>query len=170
MKRKNITITLTTLIVLLTSCGTYTYQESTARYVEPARAGFITPVTADMEISENLIENSVEIEVVLKKHDILLIRQAEIQGVESPTILSWKKYALAQTLKKYKADDMVSPTFEIMPSPDKEGVIIVTVTGHTAVYKNYRKATKEDVELIQPFLEQKKDLKVSGGLILQRYK
>ena len=100
----------------------------------------------------------------------MLIRQAEIQGVESPTILSWKKYALAQTLKKYKADDMVSPTFEITPSPDKEGVIIVTVTGHTAVYKNYRKATKEDVELIQPFLEQKKDLKVSGGLILQRYK
>lgn len=170
MKKKNTTLVFTILVVMLTSCGTYTYQESTARYVEPSRAGFITPVTADMEISEALVENAVEIEVVLKKRDIMLIRQAEIQGIESPMILSWKKYALAQTLKKYKADDMVSPTFEITPSPDKEGVIIVTVIGHTAVYKNYRKATKEDVELIQPFLEQKKDLKVSGGLVLQRYK
>lgn len=158
------------LATLLCSCGTYTYQESTARFVEPSRAGFISPVVADMQVSAEKIENAVEIEVVLKSRQINSIMLAEAQGRESALVLSWKKYALAQTLKKYNADDIVSPTFTIAPSPDKAGVLIVTVTGHTAVYQNFRTATQADIDKMVPFLEQKKDITVGGGLILQRYK
>ena len=166
---RKIKLTLTALAaVVLTSCGTYTYQESTARFVEPSRAGFISPVVADMVVQENAITNEVEIFAKLKKREINQIMRAEMQGVESPLVLSWKKYALAQTLKKYKADDIVSPTFEIAPSRMKKDVLVITVTGHLATYQNYRKATQADVELMKPFLEQKNDVKIQGGLLLQR--
>lgn len=159
---------LATVAVVLCSCGTYTYQESTARYVEPSRAGFVTPVVADMEVKEAKISNEVEIFIKLKSREINQIMAAEMRGVESPLVLSWKKYALAQTLKKFKADDIVSPTFEIAPSNTKKDVLVVTVTGHPAVYKNYRTATQADVELMKPFVEQKSDLNLHGGILLQR--
>lgn len=165
--KKKITLVAAVAAIVLTSCGTYTYQESTARYVEPARAGFVTPVVADMEVAEAKIENAVEVPVVLKKREINEIMLAEQQGRESAIVLNLKKYALAQTLKKYKADDIVAPTFAITPSPTKQNVLVVTVTGHTAVYKNFRKATKADVELFTPFVEQKHDLNVGGGVVLQ---
>ena len=158
------------LALMMVSCATYTYRETTARYVEPSRAGFITPVAADMEVQQQKIENSVEIEAVLKKRQITAIMMAEAKGVESAIVLNWKKYALAQTLKKYNADDIISPNFEIAPSNRREGYIVVTVSGHPAVYKNYRKATKEDVDLIEPFLEHKNDIKANGVLLIQRYK
>ena len=158
------------IAVIFASCGTYTYNESTARFVQPSRAGFITPVTADMDVRNDRIENQVEIPVVLKKKEITAIMAAEYRGQESPLVLSWKKYALSQTLKKYKADDIISPNFDIAPHPAKANTLLVTVSGHPAVYKNYRPATKEDVELIKPFIEQKNDITVGGGLILQRYK
>ena len=166
--KKNHLFAIAIAALVLSSCATYTYQESTARYVEPSRAGFITPVVADMEVSEAKIENAVEVVIELKKREINEIMLAEKQGRESATVLNLKKYALAQTLKKYKADDIVSPTFAIAPSPAKKNVLVVTVTGHTAVYKNFRTATKADVDLFAPFVEQKHDLNVGGGLILQQ--
>ena len=166
---RKIKLTLAALAaVILTSCGTYTYQESTARFVEPSRAGFISPVVADMVVQETAITHEVEVFAKLKKREISQIMRAEIQGVESPLVLSWKKYALAQTLKKYKADDIVSPTFEIAPSRIKKDVLVITVTGHLATYQNYRKATQADVELMKPFLEEKCEVKMQTGLILQR--
>lgn len=166
---KKVKLTLAALAaVILTSCGTYTYQESTARFVEPSRAGFVTPVVADMVVQENKITHEVEVFAKLKKREINQIMRAEIQGVESPLVLSWKKYALAQTLKKFKADDIVSPTFEIAPSRMKKDVLVITVTGHLATYQNYRKATQADVELMKPFLEEKCEVKMQTGLILQR--
>ena len=166
---KKVKLTLAALAaVILTSCGTYTYQESTARFVEPSRAGFISPVVADMVVQEPAITHEVEVFAKLKKREISQIMRAEIQGVESPLVLSWKKYALAQTLKKYKADDIVSPTFEIAPSRIKKDVLVITVTGHLATYQNYRKATQADVELMKPFLEEKCEVKMQTGLILQR--
>lgn len=166
--KKKITLFAALAAFVLTSCGTYTYQESTARFVEPSRAGFVTPVVADMDVQEAPIINEVEIFVKLKNREINQIMAAEMRGVESPLVLSWKKYALAQTLKKFKADDIVSPTFEIAPSGMKKNVLVVTVTGHPAVYKNYRKATQADVELMKPFIEQKNDVNLQGGLLLQR--
>lgn len=153
--------------ITLSSCGTYTYQESTARYVEPLRAGFVSPVVADMIVSEQKIENTVEIYAELKKQQISAIMAADLQGRESALVLGWKKYALAETLKKYNADDIVSPTFTITPSQTKTNVLVVTVTGHTAVYKNFRTATKNDVEMFAPFVGQDKDINVNGAVLLR---
>lgn len=167
MKKLNLFLVVV-VAAILTSCGTYTYQESTARFVEPSRAGFVTPVVCDMIVSEAKIENMVEIYAELKKREINAIMAADMRGVESSIVLGWKKYALAETLQKYKADDIVAPTFTIAPSQTKQNVIVVTVTGHTAVYKYFRRATQADVELFKPFVEQKQDLNLQGGLLLQR--
>ncbi len=153
--------------IILSSCGTYTYQESTARYVEPLRAGFISPVVADMTVSEQKIENTVEVYAELKKKQISDILSADLQGRESALVLGWKKYALAETLKKYNADDIVAPTFTITPSETKINVLLITVTGHTAVYNNFRKATKNDVEMFAPFVGQDKDINVNGAVLLR---
>lgn len=145
------------LTVTLSSCEseyTYTYSESTARYMELVRSGFIKPVTADMEVQEEKVEYSVELNVELTEKDIKSIMQANDNGQESGIVLGWKKEALAQTAKHFKADDMVAPLFEIAPHPKKDGVLVVKVTGHPAVYKNFRPATKSDIDLIMPFLGQ----------------
>ena len=168
MKTNSKVILVALMAVFFASCGTYTYQESTARYVEPTRAGFVTPIVADMVVQEDVITNEVEVFAQLKGREINRIMRAEMQGIESPLVLSWKKYALAQTLKKFKADDIVSPTFEIAPSRTKQDVLVITVTGHLATYHNYRKATQADVDLMKPFIENKSDLNISGGLLLHR--
>lgn len=157
MKKVFLVVACGLITVLFSSCMseyTYTYRESTARYMELMRHGFITPVTADMEVQQERIENVVYLEVELKEKDINSIIASNNNGQESPIVMGWKKEALAQTAKKFKADDMVSPLFEIAPHPQKEGMLVVTVTGHPAIYKNYRPATKNDVELILPFLGQ----------------
>lgn len=155
MKKVFLIVVCGLITVLFSSCMseyTYTYRESTARYMELMRHGFITPVTADMEVQQDKVENIVYLDVELTEKDIKSIIASNNNGMESPIVMGWKKEALAQTAKKYNADDMVSPLFEIMPHPKKDGVLIVKVTGHPAVYKNYRPATKNDVELIMPFL------------------
>lgn len=167
MKKLNLFL-IVAAAAILSSCGTYTYQESTARYVEPSRAGFVTPVVCDMIVSEEKIENVVEIYAEIKAKEINAIMAADMRGIESSIVLGWKKYALAETIQKYKADDIVAPTFTIAPSPNKQNVLVVTVTGHTAVYKYFRRATQADVELYKPFIEDKKGLNLQGGLLIQR--
>ena len=166
MKKIN-SLLIVLVTVILSSCGTYTYQESTARYVEPLRAGFISPVVADMIVSEQKIENTVEVYAELKKRQISAIMAADLQGRESALVLGWKKYALAETLKKYNADDIVAPTITITPSETKANVLMITVTGHTAQYKFFRRATKDDVEMFAPFVGQEKDLNVNGAVLLR---
>jgi len=142
------------LTVVFTSCEsayTYTYRESTARYMELMRTGFIKPVTAEMEVQAERIEYSVELEVEISEKDIKEIMSANNSGKESSIVLGWKKEALAQTAKHFHADDMVAPMFEIAPHPKKEGVLVVTVTGYPAVYKNFRTITKDDAEMILKF-------------------
>lgn len=152
------------LTVVFTSCEsayTYTYRESTARYMELVRSGFIKPVTADMEVQEERVEYSVELNVELTEKDIKSIMQANDNGQESGIVLGWKKEALAQTAKHFNADDMVAPLFEITPHPKKDGVLVVKVTGHPAIYKNFRPATKSDIDLIMPFLGQGNIMEIS---------
>ncbi|MBQ6070159.1 MAG: hypothetical protein IKQ75_00765 [Bacteroidales bacterium] len=154
--------------VLLSSCSAiYTYRESTARYVEPIRAGFVTPVAADMRIDQNKITFTQKFENTLSRRAVMQIMSDVNNNRESGLVLSWKKNTMAAALKQYKADDIITPTFEIMPSEDLK-YIEVTVTGYPAVYVNYRKATQEDVNMITPFLDDNKNLKTDGVLIIKR--
>ena len=105
--------------VLLSSCSAiYTYRESTARYVEPTRAGFITPVVADMKISPTKISYTTKFENTLRKRDVISIMNDVNNNRDAGIVLSWKKNTMAAALKLHQADDIVTPTFEITPSED----------------------------------------------------
>lgn len=154
--------------ILLSSCSAiYTYRESTARYVEPMRAGFITPVVADMKISPTKISYTAKFENTLSKRDVISIMNDVNNNREAGIVLTWKKNTMAAALKQHQADDIITPTFEITPSEDLK-YIEVTVTGYPANYINYRKATQEDVNLIVPFLDDNKNLKTDGVLIIKK--
>ncbi|MBO4614148.1 MAG: hypothetical protein J5709_03445 [Bacteroidales bacterium] len=165
-----ITFVVIMVAMLLSSCATYyTYRESTARFIEPVRAGFVTPVVADMKIEQQKISYTKKFENTLKPKDIILIKSDMYSGRESGTVLMWKKSTLAEALKQHNADDIVTPTFDIEPSADYK-YIEVTVTGYPATYVNYRKATQEDVNLMLPFIEGKKTVETENVLYINRSK
>ena len=145
------------------SCATYTYRESTAHYIEPVRAGFVAPVVADIRVEQNTVAYTKKFENTLRQSQLRHILLDLEANREPGVVQMWKKGAVAEALKAHHIDDLVNPTFEIQPSEDLR-YIEVTVTGHPATYVNYRQATQEDVNLIAPFLEDKKT--VSGESIL----
>lgn len=151
------------------SCQTYLYNEATARYVEPERVGFITPIAADMQISKEVVTHSENIPNTLKRKDIKQLEKDQLQGIEGAFVTGWKRYVLAQAMKKYNADDIISLVFDIVPSADAT-YFTVTVIGHPATFINYRKATKEDVELMEPFYQKRNEATLNTNLLIKKSK
>ena len=77
--------------------------------------------------------------------------------IGEPKLSTVKGNLIAETLKKYKADIMLEPQFMFQRTAYGERVL--TVTGFPATFKNFRKATKSDLEAIkacrQPNLSKK---------------
>ena len=141
---KKILPILVVVSLVLCSCKyTYTYRESSARFAEPQRAAFITPVTADMQISSEKVTFTAEFDNTISK---IAVAQANAGNTPS-VIVKMKDEALAMALAQYQADDIVAPTFNVTTNDDATKIII-TITGYPAKYVNFRKATKEDVELM----------------------
>lgn len=151
------------------SCATtqyrYKYDESTARYLEPAMQGFITPSTADLNISNtriyhteifanNLTTEDFRTSYATTSTPFSVYPSSQVQAVQSSANFDSKKityiknYTIGEAVKKYNADVIVGPIFEIKTSEDYQ-TITVTVSGYPATYVNFRKATKEDVELMK---------------------
>lgn len=158
------------LVAFITSsCATtqyrYKYEESTARYLEPAMQGFITPSTADLNISNTRIYHTETFPNNLNSSDFRTsystastpfstYPSAQVQTVQpsinfdSKNVTYIKNYTIGEAVKKYNADVIVGPIFEIKTSEDFQ-TITVTVSGYPATYVNFRKATKEDIELMK---------------------
>ena len=120
------------LTLTLSSCGstpeTVRYE---ARTVDAPVTAFTTPLTADVEINGEKITYSEEFVI-------------ENAAFADTYVEGCKTQALHNAAKKYDADLIVSPVFEIKKSPTKRR-ITVTFTGYPARYKNFRAATMEDV-------------------------
>lgn len=127
------------LIVLvaffMTSCATYStyykYDESAARYMNPAlKPGFITPIIADLDISNTKI-------TVAETYDNT-ISHRDINNIEdSPTIEYLKNYTVSKAVKKHNADIITAPIFDIKTSENYDK-IEVTVSGYPANYINFK--------------------------------
>jgi len=139
------------IVVLMGACATgsfYSYDESTVRYLSPGMSGFITPVTADLQVSAD------KITYVETFPNTLTIR--DINNIDnSGTVAYLKNHTVAQAVKKYNADVIVAPIFDIKTSEDFS-TITVTVIGYTAKYVNFRKATPEDINLVYPCQKESK--------------
>lgn len=136
----------TLVVVVLGGCSTtekfYRYDESTARYLTPGMTGFVTPTAVDLQISATRISHTETLPNTLTQRDI---DDIEYSG----TVHYLKNYTVSQAVKKYNADVIVAPIFDIKTSDDFS-TITITVTGYTANYINFRKATSEDINLVYP--------------------
>ena len=147
--------------VLFVACKSdeylYKYNESTARYLQPSMSGFITPTTADLNVSPTRISHSETFANELTEDDFA-VSGTKIRGMsddetsklvnyESPLIQYMKNYTIGQAVKKYQADIIVGPIFEIKTSDDYEK-ITVTISGYPASYANFRKTTEADINLM----------------------
>ncbi len=135
----------------------YKYNESTARYLQPTMSGFITPTTADLNVSPTRITHSETFANELTEDDFEISgtrlrkvndnEESNLLNYESPLIQYMKNYTIGQAVKKYQADIIVGPIFEIKTSEDYEK-ITVTISGYPASYTNFRKTTDADINLM----------------------
>ena len=156
MKTLKVTLLLA-VAILMTSCSQpsyltyYKYDESTARYMNPAMLpGYITPTIADLEVSKTKISETETYKNTLTSGDMNSTEN-------SPTIEYLKNYTVSQAVKKHNADVIVAPIFDIKTSEDYE-TIEVTISGYPANYVNFRNVKATDtitlrmyeIEVAQP--------------------
>lgn len=123
-----------TLLCVLTIVGTAcvtnsSYTESQGRYLNPTATANVTPMAADLNVSPQRI--TFEIDYDKTKNPSMTVDKA-------------KSYAIAAVLAKYKADVMVAPLVNVT---ENSTTIHVMVCGYTATYKNFRKATVQDLNM-----------------------
>lgn len=147
MNNKMLIVGICVCIALLASaCSTsrivYRYDESTSRYIAPTMSGYVTPIAVDLRIDT--------IKIVYIENFPNTLTYKDVNNIEnSGTIEYLKNYTIAQAVKKYSADVIVAPIFDVKTSEDFS-TITITITGFPAHYINFRKATTEDINLIFP--------------------
>ncbi len=123
--------------LMLMSCatGNILYQESSGRNIEPTQNAVIVPLVADLElVTTEKIEYVETFEIVVTPYVI-------------SNIEAYKRAALVNATKKYKADTMVAALINISTRSDGKA-LIVAVTGFPAKYKNWRGMKPEDAWLL----------------------
>lgn len=121
------------------------YQEFSARNLEPEQTMLVSPVIADLEVSETKVYH-VEREV---------FAESEINESVLNNIAEFKKIALSRAARAYDADVMVGTIMDVVV---EDGQLVVTVSGYPAKYKNFRVATIKDTELVREAIIFKNDL------------
>ena len=146
MKKQLFTVITATLT--LASCATleeYTtldvittleYMESSARILEADHKMLVTPVIADLEVSNKKITYT-EKEMFAN----LEVTQALLKNISE-----LKKIALSRAARANNADVLVGSTIDIVT---KNGRLEITVSGYPAHYVKFRKADAQDVELLK---------------------
>lgn len=114
-----------------------TYTESAARNIEPRNGIVATPLIADMEIlSEDRIEYSETLPYYVSPEIVSFIP-------------SFKKTVFSHATKEYKCDALAASLIDVTTT--SEGFLHITVSGYPAKYVNFRKATADDVWMIQMY-------------------
>ena len=118
------------------------YDEAITHSVDVVTSAHITPIVADLNVQQTRITHK---EVFANN-----IRQIDVEHPrsEGSEISYIKNYTLTRAAKKYNADVIVAPTFEVSTSEDNK-TVTVEVTGYPASYSNFRKATNADLDLIE---------------------
>ena len=122
----------TTMVVTSCCAPSYViYREAEGRNIEPTQAAVVTPLVAELEvITELSISNVVDFDV--------LVTTDVVRDIEN-----YKRIALLETAKKYKADTMLGALISV--DTNDKGLLVVTVMGYPARYKNFRSMKQEDL-------------------------
>ncbi len=124
--------------LMLMGCATsenIMYQESSGRNIEPTQNAVIVPMVADLEM------------VTTEKIEYVETFEVDVTQQVISSIDAYKRVALVNATKKYKADTMVAALINVNTRSDGKALII-TVTGFPATYKNWRGMKQEDAWLL----------------------
>ncbi len=113
------------------------YQESTARNLEPEHFMLLTPLIADLEVSETKITYTEKAAFLDFPVTTAMIKE----------IPEFKKIALSRAARSCNADVMVGTTIDVITND--RGLLEITVTGYPAHYRRFRNVALEDIELIR---------------------
>ena len=117
------------------------YDEATARSINPVAMAHTTPIVADLSVTSQRIAHSETFENALTQEDI-------DNPSYSAEINYLKDYTLTRAAELNNADIILVPIYNVKTSDDMK-TITVKVTGYPATYTNFRKATNADLELIR---------------------
>lgn len=119
------------------------YSEYMVRMMEPRNVFVTTPLAADIKVLST---------TRIKYTETAAFAEVDLKEDITKNIPSYKNIAYAKAAALYNADILISPSFVIETVDDH---LQITVFGYPAVYSNFRKATKEDMEI-----SEKSDTKV----------
>lgn len=121
----------TIAVVSCVSCSTMTYTMSDSRSIEPVQNVMITPVVADMQVSDQKVQLT----------ETLPIRLKSVENLDF-TVREYKERLIAKVLKTNNSDVLIGTLVEVTTNGD--GFLVMTVTGYPAKYVNFRSATEAD--------------------------
>lgn len=134
----------------ITTTTTYDYYESSARLLEGNSNFIVTPVVADLDVSDTKITH-VEKDAFAN----VTVTRSVVSN-----IAAYKRIALSKASKAYKADILLGAEIDV-ETIDRH--LVITVTGYPAVYKKFRKANEKDVELVRNAQE----IRNSGATVVE---
>lgn len=114
---------------------TIEYMESSARVLEADHKMLVTPVIADLEVSNTKIQYT----------EREMFANLEVTHALLSNISELKKIALSRAARAHKADVLLGATIDVVT---KDGRLEITVSGYPAHYVKFRKAVNSDVELL----------------------
>ena len=137
---KRFFLTLTVAAAMFTGCATTQivqttdYMESSARVLEPEQSMLLTPMIADLKVSDSKVYY-VETEAFAN----LEVTPALLQNISE-----LKKIALSRAARAHKADVLVGSTIDVITRNQR---LEITVAGYPAYYVKFRNATDKDIEM-----------------------
>lgn len=140
---KNVLFPLSIAVAMLTSCATTTtitqitdYMESSARVLEPEHSMLLTPIIADLKVSETKIYHT----------ETEAFANLEVTPNLIQNISELKKIALSRAARAHKADVLVGSSVDVVT---KNGRLEIVISGYPAYYTKFRNAATGDIELLK---------------------
>ena len=140
---KRFFLTLVVASAMLTGCAatqivqtTTDYMESTASVLDPVQSMLLTPVIADLRVSDKKVHYT--------EKDAFANFEVTPHLVQNITEL--KKIALSRAARAHNADVLVCASIEVVT---KKRRLEITVSGFPAHYVKFRNASRDDVELLK---------------------
>ena len=135
-------LTLSVAAIMFTGCATTTvyqttdYMESSARVLEPEQSMLLTPLIADLHVSNTKVYYT----------ETEAFANMEVTPTLIQSIAELKKIALSRAARAYKADVLVGSTIDVVT---KNKRLEITISGYPAYYIKFRNVTKHDIELLK---------------------
>lgn len=118
------------------------YYESSVRILEPEHSMLLSPVMADLEVSNTKITHT----------EREAFANIKITETVINNMTEFKKIALSRAARAHNADVLVGTIIDVTTVNRH---LVITVSGYPAFYRNFRAANIKDTELVKEALSVK---------------